>query len=294
MLSRSLLGFATWICAVAAVHAEQPPQTSPAPAGWLDDYRVAMDQAEAGGKMLLIWFVDPAWTASDAQFERAVLQQPAIAQPIAQRFVAVRLPIATAVTSSGEEITLLQHPAFAEMLNSPGLAILDLTDSASPNFRRVVSVFPFQREYITAQRLTAMLELPLGTLTQRTLIFAVRTHPEQPASAKSHLSPLLASATESHAAHQARITLQGHHHWESRFHAINARLPAGLVAQEVCAESWPGQSLVEAADECVSSWRQSPGHWQAVAARHALFGYDMKRGVNGVWYATGIFAQRHF
>jgi hypothetical protein len=279
---------------MAAVHAEQPPPTGPAPAGWLDDYRVAMDQAESSGRMLLIWFVDPAWNANDAQFERAVLRQPAIAQPIAQRFVAVRLPIATAVTSSGEEITLLQHPAFAEMQNSPGLAILDLTNSASPNFRRVVSVYPFRREYITAQRLTALLELPLGTLTQRTLIFAVRTHPEQPASAKSHLSPLLASETESHAAHQANITLQGHHHWESRFHAINARLPAGLVAQEVCAESWPGQSLVEAADECVSSWRQSPGHWQAVAARHALFGYDMKRGVNGVWYATGIFAQRRF
>jgi hypothetical protein len=177
--------------------------------------------------------------------------------------------------------------------NSPGIAILDLTDSASPNFRRVVSVYPFQREYITAQRLTAMLELPLGTLTQRTLIFAVRTHPENPASAKSHLSPLLAGETESHASHQASISLQGHHNWESRFHAINARLPAGLLAQEVCAESWPGQSLVEAADECVASWRRSSGHWEAVAARHALFGYDMKRGANGVWYATGIFAQRH-
>jgi hypothetical protein len=107
------------------------------------------------------------------------------------------------------------------------------------------------------------------------------------------LSPLLAKETESHAWHQASIALQGHHNWESRFHAINARLPAGLLAQEVCAESWSGQSLVEAADECVASWRHSPGHWEAVRSRHALFGYDMKRGVNGVWYATGIFARRN-
>ena len=140
-------------------------------------------------------------------------------------------------------------------------------------------------------RLAALLDLPLGTLTQRTLIFAVRTHPEQPSSARSHLSPLLAQETESHAYYQASITLQGHHHWESRFHAINARLPAGLLAQEVCAESWPGQTLVEAADDCVHAWRQSPGHWEAVRSRHALFGYDMQRGANGIWYATGIFAR---
>ena len=102
--------------------------------------------------------------------------------------------------------------------------------------------------YISADRMAALLDLPLGTLTQRTLTFAVRTHPEQPASAASHLSPLLARETESHSLHQASIALQGHHHWEGRFHAINARLPAGLLAREVCAESWPGQSLVEAAD----------------------------------------------
>ena len=71
---------------------------------------------------------------------------------------------------------------------------------------------------------------------------------------------------------------------------INARLPANLVANEVCAESWPGQTLVEAAEECVDCWRQSPGHWDHVRRRHALFGYDIQRGRNGIWYAAGIFA----
>jgi hypothetical protein len=198
--------------------------------------------------------------------------------------------VETNTQADDRAVRLLDHPAFAEMLGSPGIAILDLTDPASPHFRRVVSVYPFRREYISKDRLAALMDLPLGTLTQRTLIFAVRTHPERPASANSHLSPILARETESHAFHQASIALQGHHNWESRFHAINARLPAGLLAQEVCAESWPGQSLVEAADDCVASWRQSPGHWEAVSSRHALFGYDMKRSTGGTWYATGIFA----
>jgi len=137
-----------------------------------------------------------------------------------------------------------------------------------------------------------LLSLPIGSLTQRTLIFAVRTHPEGPASAISDPSPLLFAETANHSTHQANIAVQGHHDWENRFHAINARLPSGLIATEVCAESWPGQPLVDAAEECVHSWRQSSGHWNSVRARHALFGYDMKRGRNGIWYATGIFARR--
>jgi hypothetical protein len=141
--------------------------------------------------------------------------------------------------------------------------------------------------------LAVLLDLPRGSLTQRTLIFAVRTHPELPASTAGHFSQMLTRETENHAWHQANIMLQGHHNWNTRFHAINAELPWGLAAREVCAESWPGQSLVEAAEECVHSWRQSSGHWEAVRSRHLLFSYDMKRGTNGVWYATGIFAGRN-
>ena len=53
------------------------------------------------------------------------------------------------------------------------------------------------------------LYLPRGTLTQRTLIFAVRSHAESPASTTGDFSPILARESESHARHQASITLQG-------------------------------------------------------------------------------------
>jgi hypothetical protein len=104
------------------------------------------------------------------------------------------------------------------------------------------------------------------------------------------LSQLLTRETENHAWHQASIGLQGHHNWNARFHAIGAELPGNLAAREVCAESWPGQSLLDAAEECVHSWRQSGGHWEAVSSRHTLYAFDMKRGPRGIWYATGIFA----
>jgi hypothetical protein len=139
--------------------------------------------------------------------------------------------------------------------------------------------------------MAVILDLPSGTLTQRTLIYAVRTHPDRPASTEGAFDVYLASEAQSHSEHQARIRLQGHHNWGHRFHRINGKLPHGLLACEVCAESWPGENLVEAAVECVRCWRLSSGHWSAVRAKHAVYAYDMKRGSNGVWYATGVFGR---
>lgn len=275
-----------------SVHrAERIPRLPPHPVAWCEDYYDGLDSAQNAGKLALIWFYNPQSDASNEDFEQEVLSRPRVVDLIYQHCVPIRLPTDLSVASGSQEVVLLDHASFAEMKHSPGLAILDM-DVTSPHYREVVSVYPFTREPISVDKLAVLLDLPRGSLTQRTLIFAVRTHPEQPASTAGHFSQILAQRTESHAWHQASITLQGHHNWDSRFHAINAELPGGLLAREVCAESWPGQNLLEAAEECVHSWRQSSGHWEAVRSRHVLFAYDMKRGRNGVWYATGIFAGR--
>lgn len=262
------------------------------PMEFLTDYHAALDAAQARDCLALLWFFDPGAALANVEFTQHVLARPDIQSVLREKFVVAKLPVTATVMSGGEEVELLKHSAFAEMLRAPGLAIVDMTDEGSPLFRQVVSVFPFNRKHITREQLSVLLDLPLGSLTQRTLVFAVRAHPEHPQSTLGHLSQILTRETENHAWHQARITLQGHHNWDSRFHAINAQLPGGLLAREVCAESWPGQTLVEAAEECVHSWRQSSGHWNAVSSRHPLFAYDMKRGANGVWYAAGIFANR--
>jgi hypothetical protein len=259
---------------------------------WRTDYHAALDEAADRARMALVWFYNPVDPSANDRFEREVLLRDKIAERINDRYIPVRLPVMAKVESGGKEITVLDHPAFAEMRQSPGLAIIDMTNAEGPFHRQVVSIYPFNRGPISAEKLAVLINLPHGSLTQRTLIYAVRTHPEFPASTTGHFSNLLSRETEKHAQHQASITLQGHHNWETRFHTINAALPGGLLAKEVCAESWPGQPLVEAAEECVHSWRQSSGHWDAVRSPHLLFGYDMKRGNNGVWYAAGIFAGR--
>jgi hypothetical protein len=258
---------------------------------WSHDYKLAMNEAKLSGRMLLVLFGDASTTPGFDRFE-AALRDDEVGLLLGHFVVCHVLP-STEVMLGGRSQRLLSHAAFAELHDGPGLAIIDLTDRSSPFWGRVVSIYPFTDGGIpTAEQMRVLLTLPPGSLTQRTLIFAVRTHPESPRSADSEFSPLLAEETEKHSTHQAQIVSQGHHNWETRFHQINARLQSELVVQEVCAESWPGEGLLKAARECVRSWRHSSGHWSAVNAKSVYYGYDMKRGRNGVWYATGIFAHR--
>ena len=248
-----------------------------------------MDLAKAEKKMLLLCFHDTGKDCVCDRFQAQTLANQAICRRL-QDYVCVRLPLDAKIKVKGKETVLLRHPTFSEMLGRPGVAILDFAHTDAPYYGCVVSTFPLiGKRWYTPEQVSVILDLPPGTLTQRTLIYVVRTHPEKPASTKGQLDPNLAKEAESHSQYQARIRLQGHHNWGMRFQRINARLPGGQPAREVCAESWPGKRLVEAAIDCVACWRSSSGHWSAVRSAHGYYGYDMKLGSNGIWYATGIF-----
>jgi len=258
---------------------------------WHHDYAQAQRLARLQGKMLFVYFHPQETSAAQQGFESITLRDERVREKL-RGMVLAKLPVDATITIEGKETKLLDHRSFREMLHRPGIAMVDYRSDDPKLNGQVVSEFPFQRgAFQKRNSLRVMLDLPEGTLTQRTMIYAVRMHPETPASTRGELSNVLADEAESHSSHQANIRSQGHHQWESRFHRINRRL-GGATSREVVAESWPGQSLVEAAIECVHSWRQSPGHWSAVKSRHGRFAYDIKRGRNGIWYATGLFANR--
>jgi hypothetical protein len=271
--------------------AERAPEQPTAPVVHTD-YAKAMNEAAESHKMLFIYFYDPQMTPARNAFETLTFSKLEIQEKL-KRYVVAKLPTDAEVTVDGKAQKLLAHGAFAEMLGRPGIAVIDLCHERSDYYGHVVSTFPFTPgKYYRKEALSVILDLPPGTLTQRTMIFAVRIHPEGPASTQGQFHTVLADEARSHADHQASIQVQGHHAWDTRFQRINAKLPDDVLAQEVVAESWPNENLVEACVDCVHSWRQSPGHWGAVRSRHPLFGYDIKRGRNGIWYATGIFGRR--
>ncbi len=257
---------------------------------WHHDYLQAIESAREAKTLLLVWFADEKKQSENDKFAANVLGAADV-KPLLGEMTLARVSTTATIIEKGKVIKLLEHSTLKELLGGPGLAMIDFRDEKQKFQYQVVSIYPFQRGEISLPKFKVLCELPAGTLTQRTLMFAVRTHPAKPESAWSPHSTYLAGKAEEHSAHQASINLQGHHNWEARFHQINAGLGAG-GAKEVCAESWPGQTLLDAAEECVDSWSQSSGHWAAVSAKHAFFGYDMKRGTNGVWYATGIFGGR--
>lgn len=263
-----------------------------AEATWLADYGAAVDRTQREKRMLLVYFCREDGSGGCGEFESQTLSDGEVTASL-KPYVLLRLPTDAAVALEGSTAVLLKHPSFAEMVGLPGIAIVDYSDPTASYYGQVVSTFPFLRgRAYTPAQMTVILALPPGFLTQRTMIYAIKTHPERPQSASGKLDAYLASEAESHSEYQARVRRQGHQAWETRFQRINRRLPGGLLAAEVCAESWPGQCLLEAAIDCVRSWRQSSGHWSSVRAFQPVFAYDMHRGSNGIWYATGIFGKR--
>ena len=258
---------------------------------WHDNYAQAQAEAKRREKMLLIHFVPTEPHPVHDAFQNETMNHPDVVAKLGD-YVLAKLPLDAEIVVQGETSRLIDDPSLKEMLRRPGIAIIDYANLEAEHYNHVVSTFPLDGSTrYSPTRMKVILDLPAGTLTQRTMVFAVRTHSENPASTVGHLSPVLSDEAENHSQHQANIGVQGHHAWNTRFHRINRRL-ANASSSEVVAESWPGENLVEAAIECVRSWRQSPGHWGAVRKRQQMFAYDIKRGSNGVWYATGIFANR--
>lgn len=263
---------------------------------WETDYATATQEAERQCKMLLIHFHDQAHDSESNAFLKETRDNPAVREKLGN-FVLARLATDTRILVKGQPSKLLDHPSFAELHKHQGIVVIDYANEGTDHYGYVVSSLPFQRgKYyrFRPSHIRVLLELPPGTLTQRTMVFAVRIHPEAPASTKGDADPHLLREARHHSQYQANIRVQGHHNWDYRFPRIHRLLmPFGLVPQEVVAESWPQENLVDAAVDCVDSWRQSPGHWGAVKRDQPKFGYDMRRGSNGIWYATGIFGNRH-
>jgi hypothetical protein len=260
---------------------------------WLHDYAEALHKAKTEQKMLLVHFCKDS-DANCAAIERT-LTIPQLRHQL-QRYVLARVSTDAKISQQGQQVPLLRHSSFSELRGGPGLAVIDMVHKQQPFYGHVVSAVPtiggglyqFRPEHVPA-----VLDLPPGTLSQRTMVFAVRTHPERPASTHGEANPVLIDEAARHSEHQARIRNQGHHGWGSRFQRIIGRLAGHNrfgAPVEIVAESWPQSNLTDACIDCVQSWRQSSGHWRNVKTHHASYGYDIRRGSNGIWYATGIFS----
>ena len=262
--------------------AATPVPLAPAPAAAvqrIDDYAAASDAARQAGAMLLVSIEPQAGDPNDAAGRH--LERP----DVQRRFAESGTPwVVCHLGLHDGGAALVADPGLGAMRRGAGIFVVD---HAHPEYAgRVVSILPrTPGKYYRFEpaHIDQLAGLPTASLTQRSLILAVRIHPEGPRSTESSCDPVLCSEAAAHSDPQARLRRQGHHGWETRSQQL------GGSAAEVCAESWPTQDLLDSCVDCVASWRQSSGHWNAVRSPQAAYGYDIRRGSNGIWYATGIF-----
>lgn len=223
------------------------------------DYAEAYRVASSESKMLLVGIGS---TVDLAKLDEARLGD----------FVLCAVGKDATIETDGKQVKLSEHPSFSDM-DGAGVAVIDFKHD---EFRgEVVSVLPDR--HASASRVNAVLELPAGSLTQRTLIWALRVHPEQPMSVWGTPAPELMAHAKNHSRVQASSNNQHHN------------LPVGIASSEIVAESWPwNNNVVDAAIDVVDSWRQSPGHWGAARRSWTNYGYDMKHN-GSKWFATGVF-----
>jgi len=191
--------------------------------------------------------------------------------------VLCRVPSLHVYRAGTDRVRLIEQPGF-RLLGGAGIVVIDTTSG------HAISVLP--RRYCTPGGIEALMRLPRGTLTQRSLIWALRTHPERPQSVYGRPSPRLFAHASENNRRQCEREQQGHH------------TPIGYLgnAAEIAAESWPwNTNVVDGAIDCVAAWRTSPGHWRGASSPCDEFGYDMRRGRSRwfggqeVWFATGVF-----
>lgn len=231
---------------------------------WHGDYREAVELAKSQRKVVFIQIGQSQQLSWLARVPAEVLDG----------YVMLRLPLDYSLEVDGEHIRLLDHQAFAHLMKKPGFAMIDFRNEG-PHYGRVVSVLPAE-QLTNLTRLLALFELPVGNLTQRTLIWALRVHPEHPESAEGESDARLMKHAADHSSKQARMNLQHHN------------LPS-FATSEIVAESWPwNRDVVSAALDIVDAWSQSPGHWREASRPHRFFGYDMHT-IGRKWFATGVF-----
>jgi hypothetical protein len=273
-------------CILSLVIAAVEPDTT-----WHSSYDKATDLAMKEKKDLVIYFTDKG-ELND------VLANAEVAKKL-EKFVCLKLPTDYKVN----EKRLLDYSPLSDMMGKPGLAVVSYSDKKLITYATVISVHPLTGSRYRwvpnygAEQVKITLDLPaFATLSQRSMIYAIRVHPEVPQSVFSTCHPAFLEHAQRHSQTQANSQRQHHANLIATSNSLRGRVEMGFSgAQEVVAESWGrwvgGENVLEAAYSCIDAWRQSPGHWGAVARRHTYFGYDIAQGSNGTWYATGIFGQ---
>jgi hypothetical protein len=135
------------------------------------------------------------------------------------------------------------------------------------------------------------------TLTpNQTLVKVLKGY--KPLSMHGKYQPVLQTLAQRHSVAQAARNWHNqwyrsyaHSGWGERQIELVSRAPEAKNFGEICC--WAAHPDAEKAAEMIfASWKASPEHWAFLNGNYDFWGYAMSQSHTGVWYATGIVAQK--
>lgn len=262
---------------------------------WHRDYLTAYREAAEQKRYLLMLFRESSLKGSS--LSSSAIFAPSM-RPMLEQFSRVELPLDATLPrkTDSDEVEqqsdvpelLLEHRSFRHLGVRPGLAIVDLTDPESADYARVVSVIPLTKDgAITDLDLMLALDLPTGSISQRTLLFMIRsTIPDTSLSMRGFSSDLIELAHRNcrYMAHAGQL---GSFDQDFRQKKITETFGPQAELKQLLYATEAEATIHDAALQAVESWIQSPESFDVLNGSAQAMGMDMFQDPeSGRWYVT--------
>ncbi|MDA0921325.1 MAG: hypothetical protein O2945_19825 [Planctomycetota bacterium] len=276
---------------------EKPVSEAPAESlSWHSDYLAAYVEASQEKRFLLMLFRENAvggepLAPTDSVFDPSL-------RPMLEQFSRVELPLNAAmpnVSSKNEDSEqdalpnlLLKHRSFRHLGMQPGIAVVDLTDPASPNHARVVSVLPLQEngQFNNADLMLA-LNLPQGAISQRTLLFAIRSTVPDSSLSMREFSPTLIELAHRNSRYMANSGQVGSFDRENRAQQIEKEFGPQARLKELVFATEAETGIQDAALQAVTSWISNSESFDILDSPARAMGMEMfQNSESGRWFVT--------
>jgi len=263
---------------------------------WHSDYIAAYVEASQEKRYLLMLFRD-AVAGGEPLASIDDVFAPSM-RPILEQFSRVELPLNAVMPSLADKNNdtqkkglpnlLLKHRSFRHLGTQPGIAVVDLTNRSSPNYARVVSVLPLpESSQFQNDSLTLALNLPKGTISQRTLLFAIRsTVPDSSLSMREFNSTLVELAHRN-SRYMANSGQAGSFDQETHRQRIEQEFGPQAELKQLVFATDSEATIHEAALQAVTSWIETSESFDVLDAPATAMGMDMFQNFeSGRWFVT--------
>ncbi|MDA1160233.1 MAG: hypothetical protein O2983_11535, partial [Planctomycetota bacterium] len=165
---------------------------------------------------------------------------------------------------------------------------VDLTDPASPNHARVVSVLPLQEngQFNNADLMLA-LNLPQGAISQRTLLFAIRSTVPDSSLSMREFSPTLIELAHRNSRYMANSGQVGSFDRENRAQQIEKEFGPQARLKELVFATEAETGIQDAALQAVTSWISNSESFDILDSPARAMGMEMfQNSESGRWFVT--------